>query len=56
MCKYYVLTIENTRFTQVSIIIYKKGGIMEKAFSLEEYLNKTLQTRHQRSLILRQLK
>ena len=25
MCKYYVLTIENTRFTQVSIIIYKKG-------------------------------
>mgnify|MGYP006870362256 CR=1 FL=1 len=28
MCKYYVLTIENTRFTQVSIIIYKKGGIM----------------------------
>ena len=28
MCKYYVLKIENTRFTQVSIIIYKKGGIM----------------------------
>ena len=27
MCKYYVLTIENTRFTQVSIIIYKKEGL-----------------------------